>query len=266
MLAQQGVGSYEVLVGDDASTDATREVIADYARRYPDVIRTVLPEANMGGEGKNLFLELVRQSRGSYLAVLDADDYWISDEKVRIQADHLDAHPDCSMVFHNVLREHEGDGRLDRVFDRRGEPARLGRADLYAYNPVPACSPMFRREVLEAIPSWYLDSPWGDWPLYFFAADAGALDYLPEVLGVYRIHDRGAFSGLARLQQASVDVAFFRVLPVPESGPEAALHARRLGQALAAQAFELLRLGRGTEARAALEESRRAFPFGSRRP
>src|SRR3954465_15851673 len=75
VLAQEGV-AFELLVGDDASTDGTRSVLAPYPRDHPGVIRTFLPETNMGNGGKAIFAALMGRAQGDYLAVLDGDDYW----------------------------------------------------------------------------------------------------------------------------------------------------------------------------------------------
>lgn len=253
---QRGLESYEVLVGDDASTDGTRSVIQEYARRYPRLIRTVLPERNMGGDGKVLFAELLRESRGEYIAMMDADDYWISDDKCRRQAEYLDAHPECALVFHNAIRKHEQDRRRDFLLNPPRQRPVVSRRELYTHNPIGACSPMVRHRVVDPMPSWYFDSPWGDWPLYFMAETAGEIHYLPEVLGVYRIHGRGAYSGLDRLSQVRQDVIFFKVLPFEQKEPDRLIHAERLAEALAAEAYEHLRLGQWNEARAAWAESR----------
>lgn len=103
VLEQGGDVQFELLVGDDASTDGTREVIAEYARAHPQVIRTFFPERNLGQGGKTIFSALIGLSRGDYIAVLDGDDYWTSPEKLRRQVTYLDEHPECSMCFHNVL-------------------------------------------------------------------------------------------------------------------------------------------------------------------
>jgi hypothetical protein len=253
---QRGLESFEVLVGDDASTDGTRAVIQEYAHRYPILIRTLLPQRNMGGDGKVLFAELLRESRGEYIAMMDADDYWISDEKCRIQAEYLDTHPECALVFHNVIRQHDHDRRLDFRLNPPRQRGVVSRRQLYSHNPIAACSPMVRRSVVDPMPSWYFDSPWGDWALNFMAEKAGEIHYLPEVLGVYRIHDRGAYSGLDRLAQVRQDVIFFNVLPFEPMEPDRSIHADRLAEALAAQAYEHLRLGQWNEAREAWAESR----------
>jgi hypothetical protein len=261
VVSQRGVGSYEVLIGDDASTDGSREIIEAYARRYPDLIRTFLPDANMGGAGKELFAELVRRSRGDYIAMLDADDYWTSDDKCRIQADHLDRNPGCSMVFHNVMIRYERGEHADFPYNPPDQARRLGRTDLYPHNPAAACSPMFRREAIDPLPSWYFESPLGDWPLYFCAAEAGEIHYLPEMLGVYWIHDAGAFSGLRQLDRLTQEIGFFQALPAGATPADRFLHAQRLGQGLAWMAYERLRLGEFAEARAALLASRSRWPM-----
>ena len=74
VLEQCGV-EFELLVGDDASTDRTRDVISEYAQAHPELIRTVFPERNLGQAGKAIFSELIGLARGDYFVVLDNDDY-----------------------------------------------------------------------------------------------------------------------------------------------------------------------------------------------
>jgi glycosyltransferase involved in cell wall biosynthesis len=73
-LAQEAPFAYELLVADDFSTDGTREVVEEYARRHPDRIRTFLPDRNLGIEG--IWLQAARRCRGEYVAILEGDDFW----------------------------------------------------------------------------------------------------------------------------------------------------------------------------------------------
>jgi glycosyltransferase involved in cell wall biosynthesis len=239
VLEQRGV-EFELLVGDDASTDGTRAVIERYARAHPDVIRTFLPRRNLGQGGKAIFRDLIEMARGDYLAVLDADDYWTAPDKLSRQVAYLDDHPECSMCFHNVLCMHENGGRPDEPYNGPDQPAEVALTALLDRCVVASCSPLFRRATIAPLPSWYFDLPWGDWSLYFMAAEHGTLHYLPDVMGVYRIHSAGMYSALSRLEALEARTAFYRGLRVP---PEhEADRRRKLAETWVKRALEHNRL------------------------
>ncbi len=264
VLEQRGV-DYELIVGDDCSTDGSREVIDGYARRHPGRVVPFYPESNLGRGGKALFAELVKRSRGQYIAAMDGDDYWTSPDKLRLQVDHLDRQPACSMVFHNAVRRWEDRNVPDELYNRPGQPRRLAYRDFFGVNPVAACTPVFRREVLDPLPEWYFGLPWGDLSLYLLAAEAGEVHYLPEVMAVYRLHDAGMFTGLTTLEQQRGDVDFFRGLAGVVPPAEDRYRRRRLAVALAGLASDLARAGDHQEAQLRLAESYRAAPMDPRR-
>ncbi len=245
VLEQRGV-EYEVLVGDDASTDGTRRVIAEYASSHPALIRTFLPERNLGQGGKAIFSVLVGSARGEYLAMLDGDDYWTSPDKLSRQAAFLAGHPGASMVFHNVLCVHEDEDRPDVPYNDPAQALEVDVPALLERCVVASCSPLFRRAAVAPLPGWYFDLPWGDWPLYFMAAEAGTIHYLPELMGAYRIHRDGMYSRLSRLEALESRTAFYEGLRVPPEHQAArramlagtwvkrALEHNRLGQRAAA--------------------------------
>jgi glycosyltransferase involved in cell wall biosynthesis len=257
VLAQRGV-EFELLVGDDASTDTTRAVIDEYARAHPDVIRTFLPERNLGQGGKALFGELVRRATGDYLAVLDGDDYWTSPDKLSRQVTYLDEHPECSMCFHDVLCVYEDEARIDEPYNGPDQPSELDAATLLDRCVVASCSPVFRRASISPLPRWYFELPWGDWPLYFMAAQHGALRYLPEVMGVYRIHRAGMYSRLSRLDALENRTAFYQGLRVP---PELEAKRRdRVAGTWVKRALEHNRLGHRSAALRCLGMAVRVSP------
>jgi glycosyltransferase involved in cell wall biosynthesis len=239
VLAQRGV-DFELLVGDDASTDGTRAVIAEYARAHPGVIRTLLPQRNLGNGGKAIFSDLIELARGDYLAVLDGDDYWTAPDKLLRQVAYLDEHPECSMCFHDVLCVYEDGARADEPYNGPDQPAEVDVATLLDRCVVASCSPLFRRETISPLPPWYFQLPWGDWSLYFIAAGHGALRYLPDVMGVYRIHSAGMYSALSRLEALERRTDFYAGLAVPP-GHERELR-RKLAETWVKRALEHNRL------------------------
>jgi glycosyltransferase involved in cell wall biosynthesis len=262
-LEQRGVDPLEILVGDDCSADATRSVIDEYVQRHPGRIKAFYPGQNMGGAGKTLFAELIARSQGSYIAQMDGDDYWISADKLRLQADHLDAERECAMCFHNVVKVYEDTESPDDYYNPPEQSPHVGLEELFAWCPMASCSPMFRREVLDPLPRWYFRVPVGDWPLYFMAAERGRIDYLPNVLGVYRIHKDGMYSRQSPLAHKTLLVDFLHGLAdVVTDGEQ--LRRRRLADALVDLALEHVQRGERAAARQRLGESFRIWPMTRR--
>ena len=90
---------FEVIVGDDCSTDGTRAVVEEFVERYPHIVRARFQERNTGGSRNNL--EVHATARGEYVAHLDGDDYALPD-RLQAQADVLDSDFDCHAIWHRV--------------------------------------------------------------------------------------------------------------------------------------------------------------------
>ena len=91
---------YELLIGEDCSTDHTRKIAIRYHQLYPEIIRLTLHNKNVGALKNEA--DLRRKCRGQYIAVLEGDDYWTNMDKLKSQVEFLDAHPKYIGVTHNV--------------------------------------------------------------------------------------------------------------------------------------------------------------------
>lgn len=95
---------FEVLVNDDASTDSTGDIIREYAARYPEIIRPFYQKENLYSRRINLYdVVFFPACRGEYIAVCEGDDYWNDPEKLQLQVNWLDAHPEYSACVHNSI-------------------------------------------------------------------------------------------------------------------------------------------------------------------
>jgi glycosyltransferase involved in cell wall biosynthesis len=103
----QGIEDIEILISDDASTDNTPDVIADYARRYP-CVRGERNPVNLGAVPN--FNQAVAHARGDYVLVIGADDYFVPGALAALKAT-LDAHPECGFVYGRYNVQDEG-GRM----------------------------------------------------------------------------------------------------------------------------------------------------------
>lgn len=99
-LDQQTDFPVEIIVADDASTDATPAIIREYAERYPHVFRPIFRTENLGLNGN--LTGALSAARGEYVALCEADDYWIDPLKLSKQVAFLDRHPKTTVCFHPV--------------------------------------------------------------------------------------------------------------------------------------------------------------------
>ena len=91
---------FEVIVSDDCSTDGTREIVQEFAGRYPGAVKPIFNKKNIGAYKNFVFVH--QQATGEYIAHVDGDDYCLPG-KLQAQADLLDSDSNCNIVFHRML-------------------------------------------------------------------------------------------------------------------------------------------------------------------
>ena len=96
VLMQKCDEAFEMLIGDDCSTDGTGTIVDEYQKQYPDIVRVIRPEKN-GGASLNM-VRLIEKAKGECLSICDGDDYWLSDDILQKQVDVFRSMPDVGMV------------------------------------------------------------------------------------------------------------------------------------------------------------------------
>ena len=100
ILMQKTNFRYEIVVGDDRSTDNSREILLEYKEKYPDKFKLLLNKENLGGT-KNIY-NIFMNCRGKYITCLEGDDYWIDDNKLQKQVNYLEDNKDYLGVSHVI--------------------------------------------------------------------------------------------------------------------------------------------------------------------
>jgi glycosyltransferase involved in cell wall biosynthesis len=195
VLAQRVSFEYEIVIGEDCSMDGTRAIILEFQKRYPERIKVLPYERNIGAF-RNIESTLAA-CHGEYVAILEGDDYWTSADKLQRQVDFLDTHIDCAVCCHRVRFYREaGSETFDVRFDVF-PPRPAGSytiEDLLRGNFVMTCSAVLRHDLSGPLPPCFSKIEVGDWPRYVLAAKHGKIELMDEIMAVYRIHPGSMWS------------------------------------------------------------------------
>lgn len=191
VLCQKCHQPFEVVVGDDCSTDRTPDICRDYAARYPQ-IRLFLNAHNKGVLDN--YFDLLLACRGEYIADCAGDDFWVDDRKLEKAVTLMEADPEITIV-HTAWRSYNE--RTHEVVDSPPQPfpapvtdGRLMLEAILTQTRMPViqlCSSLYRAStVLEAYhadTALFRDPEMGceDLQIAFFLAMKGKIAYLPDV-------------------------------------------------------------------------------------
>ena len=196
VLTQQTNFAIELVIGEDCSTDGTRAIVADYARKYPEQIRPIFHEHNVGANAN--FVAVLKSCQGQYLALLEGDDFWTSLHKLQIQVNALDENPDWSICTHRVNISFDEITHRGPNFD----PKHISTLDDLVFAPFVFTSAAIYRQIpVEQHPDWVHQVEIGDYSLSLFYAQNGKIGFIDEVMSTYRQHNGGFWSQRESLAQ-----------------------------------------------------------------
>jgi glycosyltransferase involved in cell wall biosynthesis len=176
---------FEVLINDDASTDGSQAIIREYKKKYPDIIKPILHNANQWSKGKSPFFDYnLPRVQGKYIALCEGDDYWIDMEKLQKQVNFLEAHPGYTVCFADTVNHHQ-DGSVPD-FNYPDWTTDFTIETLLTANFINTCSVMYRAVDYSNLSANKVMP--GDWYLHLYHARQGKIGHLPEPMSVYRIN------------------------------------------------------------------------------
>ena len=213
VVMQETDFEYELVIGEDCSTDRTREICFEYQKKHPTKIRVLWSESNLWHIGGN-HKRVDARCRGKYIAYCEGDDYWTDPKKLQKQVEYMEAHPGCAGCFHERVKcDEEG-----RIMEGTGLPDAMKRPltgeDIVAWTfPCPpTCTVMYRREVGMDRPAWMNGLFFGDRATAIWAGYAhGTVDWVAGVQpSVYRICGGGVYRGKDLLHRLLLKHEFSR--------------------------------------------------------
>lgn len=196
---------YEVFVHDDASKDQTPNIILEYAKKYPHIIKPIIQKENQYSKKIPIIKTYIAPlMKGKYIAICEGDDYWCDENKLQRQVDWLETNPDYSFCVHNtkLIDIQSGDERYfnNNIEDKDitvEEVLQGGGAHFHT------SSFMYRAEYLN-MPEEFKIHAIGDYPRSIYLALCGKVRYLHNIMSVYRMNVEGSYT--RRFTAASLEV------------------------------------------------------------
>lgn len=200
ILSQRVDFPYEILIGEDGSSDNTRRICLEYQQKFPEIIR-LMPVAPNKGIVDNYF-DCILAAEGEYLADCAGDDYWTDPMKLQKQVNLMDNMPDVVLCHTDWQYDREGTLEPHRTdISHKPDDIRITEAEelvvpLLAHENMPIihlCTALYRRDTIVRI---YDESPkllrnplfsCEDLQIAVSLAAAGRIAYLPDVTLAYSV-------------------------------------------------------------------------------
>jgi len=177
----------ELIIADDASPDASEDIVKSYISNCPNgkLIKYFRQERNIGMMEN--FIMALKECKGKYIAMCEGDDYWTDPYKLQKQVDYLEANPDFVICYHpvkvlfpdgHIEEDYLVKGIIDKSESNIYDLAVLGN---YIHTP----SVVFRN-VLDHYPISMKNTPVGDFFLLILLAQYGRIKKMNDCMAVYR--------------------------------------------------------------------------------
>lgn len=189
VLTQDFDYEFEIVIGEDFSSDKTREICIKFQNRYPEKIKLLLQDSNKG-----LFQnyhDVLNLCRGKYITGCSGDDYWIDNLKIKKQFDFLENNSNYVLIHTGfyILKDQNKDLIENRINNNNCDTL---FEDLLNGNQIGALTIFYRNivyfEYIEDIRP--LEKLWlmEDYPFWLWISLKYKIKYIPDLTAVYRIH------------------------------------------------------------------------------
>ena len=178
---------FEIIIGDDGSTDNSRQLLLEYQNHNPEKIVLLFQDVNLG-LGAN-WASCIKLSRANYIASLDDDDYWCDNSKLQKQVNFLKEHPEYGLIHTNYYNFYVNTGRKilanpDVELNSKNLMQQIftGR---YLINTDTVC---FKKDLLSGYLDYYIVNkfPIQDWPTWLILSKNSKFMYLDTPTVIYR--------------------------------------------------------------------------------
>jgi glycosyltransferase involved in cell wall biosynthesis len=200
IINQKTTFPIKLFIGEDCSTDKTREICLQYKQDYPELIDLIFTKKNDIIQNAQNTYSACFNSGAKYIAMCEGDDYWTDLLKLQKQVDFLEANPDYAFCYHHVNVVQEGNISNTKMQMRQNQPDTSSIAEILKKSVWPHINSVVfcNQEKLKKMPSWVLKCPSGDWAFLAFITGTKKIKYINETMSVYRQQGGGTWNSTSR--------------------------------------------------------------------
>ena len=211
VLSQKTDFKYEVILGDDGSSDGTYELLLEWKEKYPDVFVVLQMPRDKDKKyepiirASNNRCNMLKHARGKYVTYLDGDDYYINDKKLQMQYELLEAHPDCAACGHNITMLWEKTRKTKKLGLNFNKTVIINKKDYWRYFYLHTDTLVFRnmyKGCTEQIEADIFDD--NIITLYFIKS--GNVIFIPEQMAVYRQLDGSSWNKRSEYERLMINL------------------------------------------------------------
>ncbi|WP_338815500.1 glycosyltransferase (plasmid) [Bernardetia sp. Wsw4-3y2] len=191
IINQKADFKYKVFIGEDFSSDKTKEICLRYQKEYPDKVELITRDKNIGNIANALDIyKVCFDSSAKYIAMCEGDDYWTDTNKLQKQVDVLEKNPQYVGSFHETETINEEREKLEIIYG--GNTENIVKTDdlLTTKSLFHTSSFLFRRKYLE-LPNWFGQTVSADMALFTILSSKGNIIKVDGKMSVYRKHKMG---------------------------------------------------------------------------
>lgn len=204
--------NYEVIIHDDASTDESAQIIQEYAKQYPDIIKPICQKENQYSKGISIFdTYMLPMCSGEYIAICEGDDYWCCNDKLQKQVDFLDNHKEYSACVHNTIQYDMVSNKKTTMYEVLEDCDLLTEAII---SRTSSCfhtsSLVYRKEYALVRPSYFTKAKgFSDYPRAIQLALAGKIRFIATTMSVYRYGTVGSWTNRLKSDTKKTALSYF---------------------------------------------------------
>ncbi|MDE6285162.1 MAG: glycosyltransferase [Bacilli bacterium] len=196
-VMQQTDFPFVAIVHDDASTDNAKNVIKEFANKYPDIILPIYERENQYSKHDGSLGRIIdtacKATGAEFIAMCEGDDYWTDPLKLQKQVNFLESHPEYYLCFHSAYIKYEKGILANKSLENSYynlQQREYSIDEIHANFIIPTCSALFRISVLERY-KYDCDYCAGDNVLWTSCASCGKIYCLLDKMSTYRINNNG---------------------------------------------------------------------------
>ena len=225
---------------DDASTDGEQEVIKNYLNEHFDLEDKVVArheetddyvltfarhKTNLNCYFAVFFLKYNHYSKkkpkasylaqwrdkANYIAICEGDDYWTDGTKLKKQVEFLEKHPEFIFCVHNFKRYIESEGKYEEGY-RIKQDCIIDKKIYFKYWLTQPLTSVIRATAIPCNETRKSYKHYRDNHLFYLLLQKGLGYYMADVMGVYRISNKGLWTSLNKIGKVKIDLICFMEL------------------------------------------------------